>query len=95
LSHAPLLTWGNGDPVIPADIQAAHDAAAARGDRTYRDPRSGGVVVTSVNLLNVGFCCGNGCRHCPYPASEQRQAGRERIRPATRDVQADPTTRLT
>lgn len=23
-------------------------------------------VLTSVFLRNRGYCCGNGCRHCPY-----------------------------
>lgn len=24
------------------------------------------MVLTSRYLLNRGYCCGNGCRHCPY-----------------------------
>lgn len=24
------------------------------------------MVLTEHFLLNRGFCCGNGCRHCPY-----------------------------
>lgn len=26
----------------------------------------GFMVLTAHYLLNRGFCCGNGCRHCPY-----------------------------
>lgn len=26
----------------------------------------GFMVLTSRFLLNRGYCCGNGCRHCPY-----------------------------
>jgi len=74
-------TYGDGDPIISPAAQAAHDAAAERGERTYRDPESGGLVVTRVNQLRQGYCCGNGCRHCPYPAHVQREAGRGSIRP--------------
>lgn len=27
---------------------------------------SGRLVLTESFLLRRGFCCGNGCRHCPY-----------------------------
>jgi hypothetical protein len=45
---------------------AAHDAAVARGDDGYLDPRSGLFVLTAAFLQARGYCCGNGCRHCPY-----------------------------
>ena len=36
---------------------------------------NGMMVLTARFLRNRGYCCGNGCRHCPYavegPASEQ------------------------
>ena len=28
------------------------------------------MVFTAAFLLKRGYCCGNGCRHCPYPASK-------------------------
>jgi hypothetical protein len=28
---------------------------------------NGLMVLTAHFLLERGFCCGNGCRHCPYP----------------------------
>jgi hypothetical protein len=31
----------------------------------YFDP-NGLLVFTEKYLLERGFCCGNGCRHCPY-----------------------------
>ncbi|NLA37449.1 MAG: hypothetical protein GX868_17425 [Actinobacteria bacterium] len=55
----------------------AHDAAVARGDGTYTDPATGYLVMTAVTLRDRGYCCGNGCRHCPYPPDEQRRAGRQ------------------
>jgi len=33
-------------------------------DFYYND--QGFMVLTAHYLLNRGFCCGNGCRHCPY-----------------------------
>ena len=28
------------------------------------------MVLTESFLKNRGFCCGNGCRHCPYESGE-------------------------
>jgi len=32
----------------------------------YIDDR-GRLVFTAAHHLARGYCCGNGCRHCPYP----------------------------
>ncbi len=32
------------------------------------------VVFTAVYLLRRGYCCGNGCRHCPYQVDEKAAA---------------------
>ena len=48
-------------------VAAAHEAAVARGEAGYRDPATGLFVMTEGYLLARGYCCGNGCRHCPYP----------------------------
>ncbi len=34
-------------------------------DDYYMDPR-GFRVMTEKFLKNRGYCCGNGCKHCPY-----------------------------
>lgn len=47
-------------------ILAAHAHALARGDAGYRDPASGLFVMTAGYLAARGYCCDNGCRHCPY-----------------------------
>lgn len=73
-------THGDGDPSISPEVQAAHDAAMAQNQRTYRDPHTGGLVVTAHSLRLQDTCCGNGCRHCPYPAHMQRASGRGSIR---------------
>lgn len=48
------------------DLEALHAAAVERGERSYRDPRSGLLVMTSLAHLDRGYCCESGCRHCPY-----------------------------
>jgi hypothetical protein len=48
-------------------VQAAHDRAVAAGEPGYLDPVTGWFVFTSVALRERGHCCGNGCRHCPWP----------------------------
>ncbi|MEO0529728.1 MAG: DUF5522 domain-containing protein [Planctomycetota bacterium] len=32
----------------------------------------GSVVFTAAFLARRGWCCGNGCRHCPYEGDEKR-----------------------
>jgi len=40
-------------------------ASDAKQDH-YVDPGTGYLVMTSFFLKNRGYCCDNGCRHCPY-----------------------------
>jgi hypothetical protein len=70
----PLLTPNPS----PAAL-LAHRAACERGDAGYIDPDTRLFVMTSVFLAARGNCCGNGCRHCPWPASEQARAGRRNV----------------
>ncbi len=49
-----------------AEILEAHAAALAERADTYVDPGSGLLVLTAAYLARRGFCCGSGCRHCPY-----------------------------
>lgn len=57
-------------------IQKIHDSASARADNSYIDPQDGMLVMTAHYLGKRGFCCGAGCRHCPYPPADQVAAGR-------------------
>jgi hypothetical protein len=34
------------------------------------------MVFTAEYLRRRGYCCGSGCRHCPYDEDEQKRAGR-------------------
>jgi len=62
--------------MIDDAITKAHEAAIARGDSMYADPSTGLYVMTVKALRDRGYCCGNGCRHCPYSPEEQKRAGR-------------------
>ena len=44
--------------------------ALSEGEDYYID-KTGLLVFTAKYLLARGYCCGNGCRHCPY-GDEQR-----------------------
>jgi len=35
---------------------------------------SGFMVLTARYLAKRGYCCGNGCRHCPYKESTSRKS---------------------
>lgn len=54
------------------EIERIHADAVSRGDRTYRDPRTGLTVMTSLAHLDRGYCCESGCRHCPYGAGRMK-----------------------
>jgi hypothetical protein len=62
---------------LPADhpqrekILAAHAQALTAGTAGYRDPASGLFVLTAGFLADRGWCCGRGCRHCPYTVDEE------------------------
>jgi hypothetical protein len=62
--------------MLPTRTQVAHDVANAQKKEGYIDPDTGLFVMTAGYLKNRGYCCGKGCRHCPFPAAEQRRAGR-------------------
>ncbi len=38
---------------------------------------NGYYVFTSTYLLKRGYCCGSGCRHCPYGNSKDRTESEE------------------
>lgn len=43
-----------------------HERACQEGKKTYDDPETGYLVFTELALKKRGYCCGSGCRHCPY-----------------------------
>lgn len=53
-----------------AEILARHDRACAAGLSSYLDPATGYSVLTACYLAERGYCCSQGCRHCPWEAAE-------------------------
>lgn len=48
------------------EILRAHAHALEAGESMYADPDTGLFVLTAGFLAARGYCCGRGCRHCPY-----------------------------
>ena len=59
------------DPARPeaVAVMREHARAIESGRPLYRDPISGLSVFTAAFLADRGYCCGSGCRHCPYEQS--------------------------
>jgi hypothetical protein len=65
---------------ISPEARRRHDLAVSRGQDGYFDPLTNLFVLTSAYLSRRGFCCGNGCRHCPYGGERTpRAAVRESV----------------
>jgi hypothetical protein len=67
---------------LALDLRAVSAGKAKRRDAQqplqegidyYFDASTGLLVFTSVYLSRRGYCCGNGCRHCPYPKEEKEK----------------------
>lgn len=58
--------WRSYEDARSAIIQELHAEACASGRSHYVDPATGYSVFTGDFLQRRGYCCGNGCRHCPY-----------------------------
>ena len=48
------------------DIERLHQEAMRDRRDFYFDPDTGQQVMTEQYLWQRGWCCGSGCRHCPY-----------------------------
>lgn len=44
----------------------ANSAHGLREGEDYYFTEAGFMVFTAAYLARRGFCCGSGCRHCPY-----------------------------
>jgi hypothetical protein len=53
-----------------AEILARHDRAVASGLSQYLDPATGYSVLTAAYLADRGYCCSQGCRHCPWEGAD-------------------------
>ena len=62
-------TWLDLARYLPSDeLVAVGDALFRAG---HLDPASGLFVLSSAYLRRQGRCCGQGCRHCPWPPDVQ------------------------
>jgi hypothetical protein len=70
LADRPLDTPASSrlgpDAVNRDESLGAHSAALATGEPGYVDPGSGLFVLSAQYLASRGYCCEQGCRHCPY-----------------------------
>jgi iron complex transport system substrate-binding protein len=57
--HSRLREW--------EAVRQRHAQACASNRPSYSDPVTGYDVFTADFLKSRGYCCGNDCRHCPYP----------------------------
>lgn len=53
-------------PASTASCWELHARAVSAAEEGYVDPETGYFVFSEVAHRQRGFCCGNGCRHCPY-----------------------------
>jgi iron complex transport system substrate-binding protein len=56
-------------------VTELHARACANHSPTYVDPVTGYDVFTADFLRRRGYCCGSGCRHCPYPNTAESGIG--------------------
>jgi len=59
-----------------------HDDACREGKLKYTDPESGYSVFTELAHKERGFCCGSGCRHCPFSHENVKDKGKRIQQPA-------------
>ena len=58
-----------GPPAAPALESSARPLGKlVEGEDFYKEGCF--IVLTATFHLRRGFCCGSGCRHCPYPKAE-------------------------
>lgn len=65
-------------------------------DTEYYFNKEGNLVFTEAYHLKKGYCCGNGCRHCPYNYKNVPEPVRSRLRKlkAERDVAGDASKNM-
>lgn len=56
---------------------SANERSFVEGVDYYFD---GGLMVLTAHFLEKrGYCCGNGCRHCPYTAEDREVALKKKV----------------
>ena len=62
----PRLMQDPNDDETGSQSDDSNTAASNNRDDDYYMNEAGFVVMTAAYLLQRGYCCGNGCKHCPY-----------------------------
>jgi hypothetical protein len=55
----------------PSKKNASENTKFVEGVDYYFE--NGLMVLTAHFLIKRGYCCGNGCRHCPYEKKEEQR----------------------
>ena len=58
--------WAPADPQEAEAVLKRHRRAIEREHSGYKDPTTGLFVLTAAYLIERGWCCERGCRHCPF-----------------------------
>ena len=73
LKAAPVLSWANEEKILLALYNRLVGRLESPSEKTIEPTtpddyyiENGFYVFTEQFLLKRGYCCGNGCRHCPY-----------------------------
>jgi len=61
--HPALLSESNPDF---DEIMMRHNISVALDEPGYRDPQTQLFVFNAKALAQLGKCCANSCRHCPF-----------------------------
>ena len=56
---------------LEKEIEELHKEACLNHEDSYMNPETGYEVFTEYFLLERGYCCKSGCRHCPYSYNEK------------------------
>lgn len=57
---------------------------------SYNTSEDGKIVFTAAYLLQRGYCCGNGCRNCPYDYKNVPEPKRSRLLKEREDKKHEP-----
>lgn len=65
VSSNKKLSAADGGEFFNANAEAGIDSS----EDHYIDRETGFIVFTARYHMKRGYCCGSGCRHCPFPKS--------------------------
>ncbi|MCY7422930.1 MAG: DUF5522 domain-containing protein [Chitinophagaceae bacterium] len=60
-------------------------------DRNLYYKENGYIVFTEKYHLQKGFCCGNGCRHCPYEYEKVTEPRRSELLHDAKEIRGSTT----